>query len=240
MLLDEKEPWYQEMWESVWFRVSDFWKNWIWPAYYLRNMLFNRYDCIKIKKMKPWEYWDVPERLQEAMYALLDHFIENENPEEHVVWYKDEDGNDEGPKYGIAPNYPIMFPEYKGMYIMDMIKEIYKWHHEDRKKLQDDLDYLTTFNYDYLNGTSWFEPCNDGSGCSVMKTDISTIPTDLSFFDTEDVKWDILDRYLDGDRNNLLKSGYLKNRMIQLEVDIENKEQKYLHLLVEVRMYMWT
>ena len=40
--------------------------------------------------------------------------------------------------------------------------------------------------------------------------------------------------------HKILRKNYVYNRMMKLEVKIENLKQKYLHLAIEVRPYLWT
>lgn len=70
--------------------------------------------------------------------------------------------------------------------------------------------------------------------------DTSECPKTLDCFDGENIRWEILDNYLDGDRNNIFVKGFVNKKMRLLETDIELQKQKNLHLCIEVRQYLWT
>lgn len=223
--------------EDCWWRLQDFWKNYIWPAYHLRNYFFNRYDIVKMPEIKRCEYSDVVQRVLWANVELLKFFIEKEKPEEHVEWY-----GDWGHKYIPNPitHDPVLFPEYEGKYIMDLMKMTYKWFTEDRDRMNEDRDYLLDVWYRWLSGRRYTIPCEQDPEARELKIDESTIPTDLSFFDDKNMDWEILDRYLDGDRMNLIKKNFIFEKLNELENKIEQLDQKHLHLIIECRFSMWT
>lgn len=114
----------KDFFETIIFRCEDFCKNQIYPAYHLRNLLFRRYDLVRLPGLKPQEYCDCLERMFRANMALVVHFMEQEHPEDHVLWYEEEGTDRCGPKYGEPENSRLYLPEYKGRFIMDIIKEI--------------------------------------------------------------------------------------------------------------------
>ena len=230
----------KDFFEISWYRISDFFKNWIWPAYKVKR-LFDRQDIVKLPRLKATEWCDVVERMYEANMELVKGFVEKEKPEEHVFWYKDDEGNDVGHKYGECEDHgwPVLFPDYKGKYVMDIIKEIYKWYTEDEKELENDRKYLLDVWYNYFSGRFYSVPI-EGSEMYVMKIDESTIPTEMKFFDDKNLDWNILDKYVDGDRENILKKGFVNDKLHKLEDDMEKARQKYLHLCIEIRQYLWT
>lgn len=220
----------REFFEDIWYRLSDFFKNWIWPGYYINNIFWKRYDLIRLPQLNKWEYSDVVERMFLGVMNLVTFFVDNEKPEEHVLWYKDEEGNDVGHKYGEDPNEPIIFPEYKGMYIMDLIKIIYNWYNNDYKQETNECDYLLNF---------WYNYCCDktiGPDGFVEKN----LPTSLEFFNDKDINWEIMDKFLDGNRENIFIKDFIHNKHKEFEFKIECEKQKYLHLAIEVRNYLWT
>ncbi len=180
----------------------------------------------------------------QANMELITFFIEKEKPEEHVVWYKDDEGNDCGHKYGEGLNMDgskmtVLFPEYEGKYVMDIIKEIYHWWKEDYVRLCNDQSYLLSFWCDYVAGTMKSIPAKK-EGYREIVFDKTDCPTTLDFFNGKEVKWEILDQYLDGDRNNIFVENFVSNKLHWLESEIERQKQKYLHLCIEVREYLWT
>jgi hypothetical protein len=235
------EPhWY----EIVWWRIQDFFSSWVYPAYNLRNFLLNRYDLVRLKGIKRHEYSDVMERMFHANMELISFFFEKENPEEHVVWYKDDEGNDFGHKYGEWKNgayggIPVVYPEYEGKYAMDVIKEIHHWWKVDYPALCNEYSYLLSFWCDYLAGTMKSIPTGDKEYRQIV-FDKENCPKTLEFFNGRNVKWEILDKYLDGDRNNIFVENFVSDKMHWLEMEIERQKQKYLHLCIDVRPYLWT
>ena len=129
-------------------------EGWICPAYNLRNLLFHRYDRIKVRQVKPWEYCDVVELMLYANLELVVKFIEKEEPEKRILWYCEEEGQVVGPIYGEGEKhgYPVIYPEYKGEFVMDIIKEIYNWWKDIYPREQKDYDYLLDFWANNLYG----------------------------------------------------------------------------------------
>lgn len=229
-------------WEPTWWAFTRFFDNWVYPAHYLRNLLFRRYDIVKLRNLKPYEYCDVVERMLYANMELIRFFIEKENPEKYVVWYKDDDGVDAGHKYGEGKEHgwEILYPEYDGAYIMDIIKEIYRWWTVDLPALQKEYDYLLHFCCDYCWGKMKSKPCKDNSECSTIEFDNSECPKTLEELEKNEIRWDIIDKYCDDDRKNIFIDGFMRKKLTKLEIEIDRQKQKYLHLCIEVRPYLWT
>ena len=254
-----------------WWKVSRAFADWVYPADSLKNALFNRYDLVKMHDIPRTQYSDVLERVFLANMELLVDFMEKENPEKHVVWYKDEYGN-EGHKYGEyehANNIPIIFPEYEGRYVMDILKEIHHWWKTDYPNLMDERQILLSFWCKYVSGVLKSKPW-DGEVDEDMKEkiqlsfwqktlkflkikeydeeevfreivfDTSECPTSLDDFKDEQVNWEVIDKYLDGDRNNIFVEGFIKDKLDGLKMRIEQEKQRNLHLFVELRNYLWT
>lgn len=240
--------------EAAKFDIRNFFSDWIYPAHKLRNALFNRYDIVKMGELKRCEYCDDVARMLHANMELVRHFIEDEKPEETVYWYLDEKGNDVGHKYGENSKHEVLFPAYKGQYILDIVKEIYDWWTVERHEKQKEYDYLLDFWIKYfvklkgrplteeervthMNKVLSVEELNE---ISVMTIDTSQCPKCLGDFEGEEVKWSIVDKHLEGDRNNLFEENFLLKTLSGLENEIFMDEQKYLHLCIEVRPYLWT
>lgn len=241
--------------EARWLDIQNFFSDWIYPAYKLSNALFGRYDIVKMSELKRSEYSDDMNRMLHANMELIRHFIEEENPEEHGCWYRDEQGNDVGPKYGEKYKHEVMFHGYEGKPILDLVKKIYNWWTVERHKKQEECDYLFDFWSKHIFGKIGSRPLDgnerkdamslglSAEGCdaiSVMTIDTSQCPKCLDDFEGKEVDWSILDKYLDGDRNNLFKENFVHEKMLELEYDIFMDEQEYLHLCIEVRPHLWT
>lgn len=241
--------------EAMKFDIQNFFSDWIYPAHKLRNSLFKRYDIVKMGELKRGEYCDDVARMLHANMELVRHFLEEEKPEENVCWYLDERGNDIGHKYGENPKYEVLFPEYKEKYIFDIIKEIYDWWTVERHEKKKEYDYLLEFLCKYVFGEMRGRPLTEGERVanmnrglsaeecdemSIMTVDHSKCPKCLGDFEGREVEWSIVDKYLDGDRNNVFRENFLHEKLSELEDEIFMDEQKYLHLCIEVRPYLWT
>lgn len=237
---DEKKTFWKKVWEFIsedcWWRIQDFWKNYIWPAYHIKNFFFNRYDLVKMPQIKRCEYSDVVERVLWANVELLKFFIEKERPEEFVEWY-----GEYGHKYvpETMGSKSLLFPEFEGEYTMDLMKKSYNWFTKERIEMVKEEEYLLDIWYKFLTGR-YYSVGPDDKGFYTLKNDESTVPTDLAFFDDKDLKWDILDKYLEGDRANLIKKDFIFHKHTDLENEINQLDQKYLHLIIECRFSMWT
>ena len=226
-------------WEPIWWKVENFFRNWIYPACNLKNFLFRRYDLVRLRGIKRSQYSDVAERMFEANMELLAFFVEREKPEEHICWYQNENGNDVGHRYGECELFPPLYPEYRGRFVMDIIKEVYHWWKEDYPRLCEEQAYLLSFWHEYVAGQMKSKPAEQ-EGYNEIFFDTSECPKTLDCFDGKNIRWEILDKYLDGDRNNIFVKGFVNKKMRLLETDIELQKQKNLHLCIEVRQYLWT
>lgn len=233
----EFSKWEKFLMKVGWYRFLVFIDEWIFPAYNLRNLLFHRYDRIKVPQVKCYEYTDTEYLMLCANMQMIVNFIEKEKPEKYICWYKDEEGNDAGHKYGENPDYPIMFPEYKDKWIMDMIKEIYHWWKYEYPVLCEDESYILSFWCEYFSG-DWEFTEEDENGNVFYTSSDKNIAKSMKDLEGKDIKWDVIDKYLD--RNKLFEENYVHNQHGKIKINIHNLCQKYLHLCIEVRPYLWT
>ena len=234
---------YDNAWDKFlckvgWYSFCRFFRNWIYPAYDLNNFLFHRYDLIKIKSIKPYEYAEPDTLMFEANMILIKRFIEEYNPEKHICWYVDDFGEDVGRKYGEYENEIVVFPEYEGKYIMDIIKEIYEWYTVKYVELQDDLEYLTDFIHkNKIDGEMKLVEIDDKVGFFKMEMDESNSPKSIE--ELKFVDWSLIDKYFEK-REDVLDYNNVVRKQIEIETKIEIEKQKYLHLCIAVRPYLWT
>ena len=221
-----------------WYRFCCFVEEWIYPAYYLKNLLFHRYDKIKIPQVKPYEYCDKDYLMLCANMQIIVDFIEKEEPEKYICWYKDDFGVDCGHKYGERKEDIILYPEYKDRWIMDIIKEIYKFWKVDYPNLQLDYDYLFDFWSDYLIGDINTKISEDGINYEIYFDKCKSIKT-MEDLNDINLNWDIIDKYIDN-REKLLDEKYVREIVNNIEKKLYEDRQKYLHLCIEVRPYLWT
>lgn len=240
------DTWWDKFLDFIdWYRIQDIFKNWIYPAYDLKNLLIHRHDTIKIPQIKPWEYTDISYFMLCANMEMIVKFIEVEQPEKHVLWYKDEKGNDIGHKYGEFEQYnKWLYPQLKDKWIMDIIKEIYHWWKIDYQMLLKERDYLLGFWCDRLVGDIVFESVQDENNknldlCEIKHDKTNTIKTIEQLDQTRDLNWDILNKYI-SDKKLIIDEDYVNSVIKQLDQRIHNEEQYYLHLCIEVRPYLWT
>lgn len=237
-----------DFFENIWWSIQDFFKDWIYPAYYLRNLLFYRYDRVKIKELKPWEYSDVMYRMERSVYTLIHDFLINEKPEECVVWYEGSTPENSGHKYGemkdieTKEKIPVLFPEYDGMWIMDLIKKVENWDQKGRKEFQNNVNKL----YDYhrkLSGPVKFIPAEESTIKGAEKMIHEIDKAEIKSFD--DIYKDsnlveFLRKFVSEDEKLWLNEDFIFTKAMKLESELELIEQKMLHLAIEVRPYLWT
>jgi len=234
------------LFEKIKFTISDFINNWIYPAYYLKNILFYRYDIVRLSEIPIYKYSDVNERMFLANMSLIVDFLEKENPEKYVLWYKDENGKDIGHKYGEYKDSPILYPEYKDKFIMDIIKEIYNWYKKEFVLLTKEHEYLLSFWSDNIIGEMVFDESEDTVELDIndnklldLNFDNSACPKTLEELEkNKNINWEIIDKYIP-DRNKIFEEDYVHNIISDLDTQIFNAKQKYLHLCIEVRPYLW-
>lgn len=218
------------------YRLSNLFENWIYPAYSLKNFLFHRYDLIKIKSIKPYEYAEPDQIMFEANMILIKKFIEEYNPEKHICWYVNNFGDDVGRKYGENEN-DALFPEYNGRYVMDIIKEIYNWYEKEYVEQLKDIEYIYEFmKKNDMGAFEWIEK-EDNKDYFIMELDEKNSPKSID--NLIDVKWDFFDKHFDN-RNDVLDFFKLMELINKIEKNIFKQKQKYLHLCIEVRPYLWT
>lgn len=223
-----------------WYSFCRFIDNWVYPGHYLKNLLFHRHDRIKVPQIKPWEYCDITEIMLYANMELIIKFVEKEEPEKHILWYYDEEGNVAGHIYGEGEKhgYSIIYPEYKGEFVMDIIKEIYNWWKDIYPREQKDYNYLLNFWANNLYGKIHSEQI-PGTDFGEMESDKSdTIKTLEDLYELKP-DWNILDYYFDS-RADILDEEKFKGVLGDLEKKMYNDCQKYLHLCIEVRPFLWT
>ncbi len=235
---EEKEqledfPGNPKWYETVWWTVKDFFSDWVYPAYKLKDLLFNRYDLVRLPGIGMTEYCDVVERMFLANMELIKFFVEKEHPAERIEWY-----GEHGHRYGEAEGIDVVYPEMKGKYIWDIVTEIYNWWRFDYPRLESERSYLLSFCCDYCWGELKSRKKDDEY--SELVFDRSNCPKTLDDLEGNGIDWDVIDRYCDGDRKNVLVERFMSGKLDELERRIENEKQKYLHLCVEVRPYLWT
>lgn len=218
------------------YRLSNFFENWIYPAYSLKNFLFHRYDLIKIKSIKPYDYAEPDQIMFEANMILIKKFIEEYNPEKHICWYVNNFGGDVGRKYGENEN-DTFFPELNGKYIMDIIKEIYNWYEKEYVEQLQDINYIHEFmKKNDIGAFEWIEK-EDNKDYFVMELEEKNSPKSVD--DLIDVNWKIFDKYVKN-KTDILDFFKLMELINNIEKNIFKQKQKYLHLCIEVRPYLWT
>ena len=72
-----------EILETLFWRIEDFFKDWIYPAYKWRRLL-DPHNVVKLPRLCATEWTDVRERMYQANMELIKYFIEKEKPEAKV------------------------------------------------------------------------------------------------------------------------------------------------------------
>ena len=169
---------------------------------------------------------------------LIETVVDNEKNDVSIVMSEYAGHAHEIAEMAVAEGIDVVYPEMKGKYIWDIITEIYNWWRFDYPRLESERSYLLSFCCDYCWGS--IKSRKKDEEYSELVFDRSKCPKTLEDFDGKDVNWDVIDKYCDGDRKNVLVERFISGKLDELERRIENEKQKYLHLCVEVRPYLWT
>ena len=220
------------------WRVRDFVEDGIYPAHRLQNFLIHRYDTVRMPQLERSRYYDVDERMYYAVMELVRYYYEE--CQQQFEWRDDfdEEGNlaSEGPKYG-ARSEECLFPEYKGKYIIDIIEEIYDWYTrgEDQfeKAMHADWELAPHRNIIARDLKRIRKECRHNQELSVDQLE-------REYLNGYGIPLEILDKYLDGDRRNIVDKAFMDAVRERIREDIDRNKQKYLHLAIEVREYLWT
>lgn len=201
---------------------------------FLKNLFYYRYDRIKVPEIKPWEYCDKTGFLLYADMKILVDFVQKQKPQERLLWYEDENGIESGHKLGQDQKLKIFVQEYRGKFVMDVIKQIYNFWKIGYEQQKKQIKYLKEVFCTYIVGKmsvseQTYQVLFDTTNLPVTVEEIKDL-----------VDWQILDKYLQGDRQNFFKERFLSNKIIKQEIFLQNECQKYLHLLIDVRPYLWT
>lgn len=220
---------------KCWWKIANFIDNWIYPGHYMHNFLFHNYNKVKLPMFKPYEYLDVSVRMEFAIFELIKEFIEKEQPEKYICWYRDEKENDLGHRYGENDRH-ILFDSQRGKYIMDLIKEIYNFYTKVLPKLEKENDYLLNIWSKYILNGHYKEVKGLEDVVEWINEPSNYTLKDL---EKENLNWDIILKYI-GKKENFFKEQLIQNKHHELELLINNQIQYYLHLAIEVREYLWT
>ena len=223
--LDFNEP---NIFEKIWWKIELFFEEWIYPGYFLRNMLFHHYNIIKLPGIKPYEYTEVCQKLELGNFELLREFLEDYKPEKYIEWY-----GENGHQYGEGDK-KILFPELKGKYVMDLLKEIYDFYFKKLPILREEADYLLEIWSNYHDYGHW-EVLNDD--VETLRWIFDESPWTFETIEKENLKWDIIEKYIK--KEEILNDEFFV-KIHQAKIDIENKITYYLHLFIELREYLWT
>lgn len=221
--------------KKCWWKIQFFFDDWIYPAYYLRNLLFHRYNKIKLPMFKPYEYLDNSVRMKYAIFELVKDFIENEKPEKYICWYRDEKGNDLGHKYGEGEQQ-IIYKDLKGKYVMDLMKEIYNFYTKILPELEKEKEYLLDIWAKYIFNGHYKE---DEKLKDVVEWIDEPSNYTLKDIENENLDWDILLKYI-GKKEKFFEEDLIHNEYKKLKVHIHDQIQYYLHLAIDIREYFWT
>ena len=220
-----------------WYEFCRLFNNWIYPGYDLKNLLFHRHDRIKVPQIKPWEYCDTTYFMLCANMQMIVNFIEKENPEKHICWYKDKNGVDCGHKYGEYEKEKVLFLEYNGKWVMDIIKEIYNYWKVIYPKQIEYKEELMRHLSDNLIGEMKEIP--NGDGFYHVEFDKSNCVKTIDDLSKRNVNWTVLCWRIEN-KEHLLNEKIIMEKLKDMEKEIEDDCQKYLHLAIEMRPYLWT
>lgn len=213
--------------ESIWYKIETKFEAWIYPGYFTRNLLFNRYDLIKIPGVKPWECVDVSIKMRYAIFELIKNFVEKENGIESLTWEEHGSCILTGPKYG-EHNTVIIYPELKDKFIAELLKEIYDFYTKEWPQIEKESDYLLMVWSHYV---------------SEVRIENNVLVKGKSPYTLEspvikELNWDILLKYIE-EKDNLFKSNIVHDVYTNTQKELSKKIKYYMHLAVEIYEYLW-
>ena len=221
------------------WRVRDFFESWIYPAHRLQNYFIHRYDTVRMPRLERSRYYEVNTRMYYAVMELVRYYYEE--CQQQFNWRDDfdEEGNlaVEGPRYG-AGSDENLFPEYKGKYIIDIIKEIHDWYTRGYDQFMKAYEYAGWKLAPHRNIIAR-DLKRIRKECRHNK-ELSVDQLEREYLNGYGVPLEILDKYLDGDRRNIVDKAFMSVVKDRIREDIERNKQKYLHLAIEVREHLWT
>jgi len=223
----------------MWRVLRGFVEGWIYPAHSLRHYFFDRYDIVRLPKLSRTHFHDLDARMYHAVMELVRIFYE-ESGWEMYNWRDktNEDGSIIcGARYGMDTE-KCLFPEYKGKYIIDIIKEIYDWQHDGMDRMMEAGNKIVSDDVILHNR-------------NIMARDVKRIKKECQrdasqsasqlvndYLASYNLDWEILDKYVDGDRAKIIDKQYDEELSDIIRKDIQLNMQKYLHLAIEVREHL--
>lgn len=204
-------------------------QNFLSEKIFMLKNLFCRYDRVKVPEVKPWEYCDKTGFLLYASMKILVDFVQKEKIDD-VIWYYGETQY----KLGHDQKLKIYMQQYRGKNVMDIVKQIYAFWKKIYVQKQEQIFYLQQVYYKYILGKM-----SISEQTYQILFDFTNLPKTVEQV-KDQMNWQILDKYLQGDRQNLFKENFLKNKLCELQNELQNDCQKYLHLLIDIRPYLWT
>ena len=223
----------------IFWRVRDFFDSWIYPAHRLQNYFIHRYDTVRMPQLERSRYYEVEERMYHAVMELVRYYYEECQKQFNWRDDLDEEGNlaVEGPRYG-ARSDKCLFPEYKDKYIIDIIAEIHDWYTRGYDQFMKAYEYGGWKLAQHRNIIAR-DLKRIRKECR-HNTELSVDQLEREYLNGYDVPLEILDKYLDGDRRNIVDKAFMNAVKERILEDIERNKQKYLHLAIEVREHLWT
>ena len=218
-------------WSIGWW-ITEFCTDWIFPAYKLKKLLFpsKRFNIVRLPQIKWHEYSDREWRLTCAVMELVCGFIEEEKALEKVEWY-----GEYGHKYG-DHGFNMTYPEMKGRYVMDIIKEIRDWWRTDRLFLLKQKTMLEEILVQAFFPERLFD--ENGKMTTIKNYGPKTV---------EELKkksgmsnFSILYSLTNADDTKLLDAKFIENLCDELEKKIFDNDQKYMHLAIDISPSLWT
>lgn len=214
--------------ERIWYKLKVKFEEWIYPGYFTCNLLFNRYDLIKIPDVKPWEWADVSIKMRSSIFELIKDFVEKENGIKSLMWDDPDSGILTGPKYG-ERNAEIIYPELKDKLIAILLKEIYDFYTKEWPKLEKENNYVLTVWTKYV---------------SEIRIENNVLvkgkpPYTLESPEIKELDWNILLKYIK-EKDNLFKDNILHDTYTNTQTEIYKKIKYHMHLAIDIYEYLWT
>lgn len=223
----EDETKFERIWnkflDTIHYRAfSRFVNEWVYPGDYLHNLLFRRYDRVKIPFLKPYEWCDRSEMFFFCAFEILKQYVEREKPFETVDFYAT----------------PIR-TTVTGKVVGDEIKFLYNWYTKELPEKNKEIELLSDYWEENLLGVMVFKKLKKDESYGNIEFDCSDNPKEFKDFTISDEQKTLLDKYFSTEEE-MMNADIIMDKQIEIGENLAKEKQDMLHRLVDVREYLWT
>jgi len=224
----EDESKAEQRWEKFldfihYWSLSRFIDEWVYPGHYLHNLLFHRYDRVKIPFLKPYQWCDRSEMFFYCSFEILKQYVEQEKPFECVDFYE----KDHTPT------------TVTGKIVGDEIKFLYNWYTKTLPETEKEHRLMLDYWCENLCGVMVFKKEDQNDHLGKIEFDRSENPKEFKDFAVSDEQKTVLNKWFDSEED-MMDEDTVCNKRIEKEKELAKEKQDMLHRLVDIREYLWT